>query len=250
MQAAAIVRNNEYDPFAKIYNQYWGEDYRAEAFPIVERLLLARLKPHASVLDVCCGTGQFTDLVHRQGYHMAGMDASAGMIGYARRNAPGVAFTVADVRDFSLGRKFDAAYSVFESLNHVPDIEGLTQAFVHVREHLNPGASFLFDLNREEAFIIYWNTTDAVVEDDNVRVLRSEYDEQTRAGTCRVVGFEKNGGGWTRVDFALRQTYHDTDAVQDALRDAGFRDVALYDARDAGMKGNAGYARTFFLATA
>src|SRR5712672_744251 len=110
MPATSIVRNNEYDPFAKIYNRYWGEDYRAEAFPIVERLLLARLKPRASVLDVCCGTGQFTDRVHRQGFRVTGLDASAGMIGYARQNAPGVALTVADVRDFSLGRKFDAAY--------------------------------------------------------------------------------------------------------------------------------------------
>ncbi len=249
MRGAGIVRNNEYDPFAKFYNRCWGEDYRAEAFPIVERLLLARLQPGASVLDVCCGTGQFTDRVHRMGYRVAGLDASAGMIGYARRNAPGVALTVADVRDFSLRRKFDAAYSIFESLNHVPDIAGLAQAFHRVRRHLKPGAAFLFDLNREEAFILYWNTTDAVVEDDSVCVLRMEYDEQTRAGTCRVAGFEKQGSHWTRVDFIVRQTCHDPDAVENALRDAGFRDVTLYDARDAGMKGAAGYARTFFLAT-
>lgn len=250
MRVNSVVRNNEYDPFAKIYNRYWGEDYRAEAFPIVERLLLARLKPRAAVLDVCCGTGQFTDKVHRLGFRMAGLDASAGMIGYARRNAPGVTLTVADVRDFSLRRKFDGAYSVFESLNHVPDMAGLTQAFGRVRKHLKPGAAFLFDLNREEAFILYWNTTDAVVEDDNVCVLRMDYDEQTRTGTCRVAGFENEGAAWTRVDFTVRQTYHEPAAVQDALRDAGFRDVTLYDARDAGMKGAAGYGRTFFLATA
>src|SRR4051812_31778785 len=53
MGAATIVRNNEYDPFAKIYNRYWGEDYRAEAFPVVEGLLLARIKSRASLLDVC-----------------------------------------------------------------------------------------------------------------------------------------------------------------------------------------------------
>jgi SAM-dependent methyltransferase len=250
MGATSVVRNNEYDPFAKFYNRYWGEDYRAEAFPIVERLLLARLKPRAAVLDVCCGTGQFTDRLHRQGYRMTGLDASAGMIGYARQNAPGVELTIADVRDFSIGRKFDGAYSIFESLNHVPDIAGLAQAFGRVRRHLMPGAAFLFDLNREDAFILYWNTTDAVVEDDNVCVLRMDYDEQTRAGVCRVTGFEKAGDGWARSDFVVRQTYHDFGAVENALRDAGFRDVTLYDARDAGMKGSAGYARTFFLATA
>ncbi|MGD1070861.1 MAG: class I SAM-dependent methyltransferase [Bryobacteraceae bacterium] len=250
MRVKKIVRNNEYDPFAQFYNRHWGADYRAEAFPVVERLLLARLKPGAALLDVCCGTGQFTGTVHRLGYHMAGLDASAEMIGYARRNAPGVPFTVADVRDFSLRRKFDGAWSIFESLNHVPDMPGLAQAFGRVRRHLKPGAAFLFDLNREDAFILYWNTTDAVVESDSVCVLRMEYDQQTRTGTCNAVGFSKAGKAWTRVDFTVRQTYHDHDAVEDALRQAGFRDVTLYDARDAGMTGAAGYARTFFLATA
>ena len=57
--------------------------------------------------------------------------------------------SVADARDFSLGRVFDGAYCVFESLNHVPDVEGLCLAFRCVREHLRTGAAFLFDLNRD-----------------------------------------------------------------------------------------------------
>jgi hypothetical protein len=38
--------------------------------------------------------------------------------------------------------------------------------------------------------------------------------------------------------------------AQSALFKAGFKDVTLHDARDAGMSGDAGYARTFFLAMA
>jgi len=241
--------NNEYDPFARLYNRHWGVDYRGEALPIVERLLLARLQPGARVLDVCCGTGQFTEEVRRRGFDTTGIDASGEMIGYARENTPRTVLTVADVRDFSLRRKFDAAYSVFESLNHVPDIDGLRLAFRNVRRHLRAGAPFLFDLNREEAFILYWNMTDAVVAADDVCVMRSDYDEDTRVATCEVTAFEKNRA-WKRHDFTLRQTCHDLDAVEAALRGAGFRDIALYDAQDAGMSGSAGYARTFFLASA
>jgi SAM-dependent methyltransferase len=232
-----------------LYNRHWGVDYRAEAFPIVERLLLTRLKPRASLLDVCCGTGQFTEQVRGQGYQVAGIDASGEMIRYARENAPLADLTVADVRDFSLGRKFDAAYSVFESLNHVPDIEGLEKAFRNVKKHLRPRGWFLFDLNREEGFILYWNTTDAIVTDESVCVLRMNYDEETRTGMCDVTEFARTDG-WVRSDYTLRQTCHDPNAVQRALFDAGFRDLSLYDARDAGMKGDAGYGRTFFLAQA
>ncbi|MDP9170450.1 MAG: class I SAM-dependent methyltransferase [Acidobacteriota bacterium] len=241
---ALPLQNNEYDPFARLYNRHWGADYRAEAFPVVERLLLSRLKPHATVLDVCCGTGQFTELVRSRGYELAGIDSSPEMIRYARENAPLAELTVADVRRFSLGRKFDAAYSVFESLNHVPELKS---AFKNVKKHLEPEGRFLFDLNREEAFVLYWNTTDSIVTEDMVCVLRMEYDEKSRIGTCDVTEFAKKGE-WTRTDYTLRQTCHDPDDVQNALFDAGFSDVSLYDARDVGMKGDAGYGRMFFLA--
>ncbi len=246
-------RNREYDPFARTYNRHWGADYRAEAAPVVERLLLSRVEPGAAVLDVCCGTGQFTEQVRRRGYAVSGMDASGEMIRYARDNAPGVEFTIADVRDFALGRTFDAAYSVYESLNHVPDIEGLTAAFACIRRHLKAGAPFLFDLNREEAYVLYWNNSDSIVEPDSVCVMRSEFDEETKKGTYDVTAFEKTGTGlanqWQRTDFTLRQTCHGIGAVQDALEETGFADTTLYDARDLGMKGDAGYGRTFFLAT-
>jgi len=242
--------NNEYDPFAAIYNRHWGADYRREALPILERLLLSRLKPGKAVLDVCCGTGHFAARVRDLGFAVTGFDASGEMLRFAAENAPGCEFIRCDVRDFELGRKFDAAYSVFESLNHVPDLEGLASAFRQVRKHLKPRAPFLFDLNREEAFDLYWNTTDAVVADDRVCVLRMEYDPETRAALCNATSFEGGPPEWTRTDFTLRQTCHETGDVDDALRDAGFRDVSLFDARDAGMKGDAGYARTFFLAIA
>src|ERR1700733_13614931 len=134
-RAAPIAPNTEYDPFARLYNRHWGADYRLEAAPIVQRLLLSRVPDGAAVLDVCCGTGQFTEQMRRRGYEMAGLDASGEMIRYAKRNAPDVEFTVADVREFSLDRTFDAAYPVYESLNHVPDIEGLGLAFAQIRRH-------------------------------------------------------------------------------------------------------------------
>jgi hypothetical protein len=134
----------------------------------------------------------------------------------------------------------------------VPDREGLRMAFSCIRGHLKPGAPFLFDLNREEAYILYWNNTDAIVEPDNAFITRSVYDEETKIGRCDVTTFDSSGdpvtSAWHRQDFTVRQTCHSMSAAQSALFEAGFKDVTLHDARDAGMSGDAGYARTFFLA--
>ncbi len=252
--AVKIERNREYDPFARIYNRFWGADYRLEAAPVVARLLLSRVPAGGAVLDVCCGTGQFTEIVRRLGYEVAGIDASEEMIRFARLNAPGVEFTVADVRDFALDRRFDAAYSVYESLNHVPDRAGLELAFRCVRRRLKRGGPFLFDLNRAEAYVLYWNNLDSIVEADSVCVMRSEFDQAARTGKYEVTTFDPVGKAsanrWRREDFTLRQVCHDFAVVHDALFRAGFKDVTMHDARDAGMKGDAGYGRTFFLCVA
>jgi SAM-dependent methyltransferase len=245
-----IERNTEFDPFAPVYNRFWGADYHAQALPIVRNLLLSRLPAMARVLDVCCGTGQFTAQVQKLGFRVHGVDASERMIGYARANVREAEFKVADVRSFSLPLQFEAAYSVFESLNHVPDLDGLAMAFACVRRHLEDGACFLFDLNREEAFMNYWNDTHAIVEEDMVCALRSEYDEAARTGTCNITTFLLENEGWRRDDFIIHQTCYDVNQVHDRLLDAGFQGVSLIDSRDAGMTGDIACARTFFLATA
>ena len=242
-------RNREFDPLAATYNRCWGAEYHSEAFPVLEHLLLSALAPGANVLDVCCGTGQFTKRVRDAGFTVSGIDASEQMLGYARENVSDCRFFLADAREFSLGQKFAGIYSVFESLNHIPDLRGLASAFQSIRLHLEPGSRFVFDLNGEEAFIRFWNDTSAIVEDDRVCVLRSEYDADSRLAQCHITLFEQNAA-WQRHDFTLRQTCHRHEDVCGALESAGFTNITLYDAEDAGMSEHSGFNRTFFLAQA
>lgn len=244
-----VRRNREYDPFADLYNRFWGTEYRSCAQPVVERLLLSRLKPGQSVLDVCCGTGQFASEVTALGYAVTGIDASAPMVRHARRNAPDAKFTVADVRDFNLDQRFHGAFCVFESLNHIADEAGLVQAFQSVRRHLRPRAAFLFDLIGPATFRRNWNTTHAIVEDDLVCGIRMNFEESTGTGTCDITIVDKPPA-WRRRDFTVRQHCHDRATVSDALRTAGFRDVTLYSARDLGMPASYGTDRTFYLVIA
>jgi hypothetical protein len=104
-------------------------------------------------------------------------------------------------------------------------------------------------LNGEDAFVRFWNDTSAIVEDDRVCVLRSEYDEHSRLAQCHITLFEQKEG-WERRDFTLRQTCHRIDDVSRALEDTGFTGITLYNAEDAGMSERNGYHRTFFLAHA
>ncbi|HET6645638.1 MAG TPA: class I SAM-dependent methyltransferase [Fimbriimonadales bacterium] len=109
-----------------------------------------------TVLDVCCGTGKMCRLLAEQGYEMTGVDLSAGMIragqGIARREKADINLYAQDATEMRLGKKFDAAFSFFDSLNYIIDPSQCALAIKRTAEHLNSGAAFAFDVNTPYAF--------------------------------------------------------------------------------------------------
>ena len=95
---------------------------------------MRKLDPGSTILDVCCGTGQFVRKLRAGGFRVVGVDASYEMLRHAAANAPGCGFLCADIRSFCLSRKFDAAFSLYDSLNHLLTLDDLESAFLNVAE--------------------------------------------------------------------------------------------------------------------
>src|ERR1035438_7510961 len=121
-----------YDDFAWFYDRYWNEEFHSLAFPILERVWLARLPRRAAILDVCCGTGYLAGLLLARGHSVTGIDCSPVMIEWGRKNQPAGDFQVADATRFKLPGAFDAAVSTFDSINHILTVKDLHAAFRHV----------------------------------------------------------------------------------------------------------------------
>ena len=240
-------RYTVYDPFAAIYDQHWGTMFCDDARRGLRKVVLPLLRPKARVLDLCCGTGQLAHWLSGCGFRVTGLDGSGEMITHARKNAPQADFIVEDARLFHLPNAFDAVISVFDSLNHLPDEQGLLQVFSNVRKALKKNGLFFFDLNMDEGFRHSRNEMYSGVESDRVFVTRAEYDPKARIGKTLVTLFRPNGGAWLRHDLEIVEYCYDEAVVRGLLAKAGFRDAAVYDARgDFGIRGGEG--RLFFLA--
>ena len=89
------------------YDQRWrdlaasGESVHGEAD------LVCSLVSSGSVLDAGCGTGRVAIELADRGYDVAGVDLDPGMLDTARAKAPHLSWTLADLLDVDLGRRFD-----------------------------------------------------------------------------------------------------------------------------------------------
>ena len=190
----------------------------------VLRLAAARGYAGGPALDLGCGTGNSTVPLVARGISVEGLDASPRMLAVAKRKLPGVTFHLGDFESFALGRTFDLAYSVFDSLNNLLTEESFLAACRNVGAHLSPGGTFVFDANTEVAMKELWAGDRVEGWADHVYYSwRHEFEERT--GLAYVEAYCSTPSG----SFVERHTERGyAPARLLALVDeAGFDDVAV-----------------------
>ncbi len=226
-----------YGPVSAVYDALMAAVPHDVWLRRIEAECARRGKTPRSVLDVACGTGIVTELLCRHGYHpVVGIDLSAPMIGIARAKAEGhglddrIVYHVQDAATLDLGAaRFDLAISLFDSLNYITDPADLSEAFVRVARHLNPGALLAFDVNS-----LYALSHDLFTQKDTSgplsHVWKSRWDRESR--TCRVemeFALKDETTGETRRfhETHIQRAYTITE-LREMLAAAGFADIAVY----------------------
>ena len=112
---------------------------------------LAGFRTGTKIADLGCGSGVFTDLLHRQGYEAVGLDLSPKLIGLARRKYPGVEFLEGDVEHLPFPDGSLDGILLSGLVHHLPDPSRCAGEVFRV---LKSGGSFVaFDPNRMNPFM-------------------------------------------------------------------------------------------------
>ena len=122
---------------------YSWKDYAGEAERVHE-LVQARKPGAASLLDVACGTGAHLAELRRW-YRCEGLDLEPDLRAVARERLPDVPLHQGDMRDFDLGRRFDAVTCLFSSIGYLMTVEALDAAIGAMARHLEPGGVLVIE---------------------------------------------------------------------------------------------------------
>ncbi|GAB2898085.1 class I SAM-dependent methyltransferase [Streptomyces mayteni] len=133
---------------ASVYHDFYrernGKSYAAEARHVA-RLVRERRPGAASLLDVACGTGSHLETLVEEFERVAGLELSEAMLDVARPLLPGVPLHQGDMRDFDLGRRFDAVVCMHSSIGYVGDESALRRTLARLAAHLEPGGVLVIE---------------------------------------------------------------------------------------------------------
>lgn len=220
-----------YMDFAKIYDRLICEDidYGAIADFVQKCFDKMGVKPEL-MLDLACGTGTLTSIFAERGYDMIGADLSVEMLSVAREKNADILFLCQDMRELELYGTVDAAVCMTDSLNYITEYEDLCRVFKLVKNYLNPDAPFIFDMNSH--YKLSEIISDNIFTYDNDEVYytwENEYDEQCRCADFYLTFFIKENELYRRFDEHHTQKAYTSDEVVQALREAGFSQISIYD---------------------
>ncbi len=164
--------------------------------------------PFGSLLDVGCGSGAYLAALQQRfpDVNAKGIDLSPVMAERAR--AKGVDAEAVDLCD--LEGKFDVITAVFDMVNYLPP-RALEGFFACIREHLNDGGCFLFDINTRYGFENV--AVGAYIVEDETRFLAIDSDFEQGRYEAKFDLFEREGECYGRRSQTIEQFYHTPETV-------------------------------------
>ncbi len=180
------------------------------------------------VLDLACGTGNFTALLEREGFEVVGVDISFEMAKVASQK--GLKVAVQDARSLGLKGPFDLVTCVYDSLNYLLSFEDLVKAMREVGRVLRKGGLFIFDLNTEFALKAgFFDQSNLRANDWLHFKWRSAYDKGSRLCVVRMDFWVEEGGRKRHFREIHVQRAHSHEEVEEALKAGGMEIVGVFD---------------------
>lgn len=224
-----------YITFAQVYDKLMRDiDYEAMAAHVVHIFDSHHVHP-SLVLDLGCGTGSLALSMIDRGFELIGVDNSSDMLDCASRKASSAGkdllLLLQDIRSFELYGTVGAILATMDVLNYVRDKRQMLKTFRLVRNYLDPGGLFLFDLNSPyKLSVLLPGQTFYQVDDEVTWLWNSTYDKRRAVCTFDLTFFLSDGEGrYRRHDEIHEERAWQEEEIRILLEMAGLECLSIRD---------------------
>lgn len=220
--------------FASIYDEVMDNvPYGLWYNYIIDLLDFYNKKPK-DVIELACGTANMTlRFAKNHNWNLAGVDLSEDMLKIAENKSKNknlnIKFYNNDIRYFSPDKKYDFAYSLFDSLNYILEYEELKKVFKNTFDLLKSDGYFIFDMNTIQRLLSINEGTMLLTGDNYSCFWQDIVDEENKIWKVKLkIYFDEN-----KIDFKKevhKETSYPIKDVIVALKWAGFKEIEVFNA--------------------
>ena len=230
---------NYYTDFACVYDRLMTEtDYAGRTEYLVELFQKYDRLP-TLLLDLACGTGEFSLGFQKYGMDVIGVDPSEEMLSVAREKAAAcgadILFLCQAAENLDLYGTVDGAVCCLDSLNHITEYRDFCKAIERVTLFLETGRLFIFDLNTVYKHnTVLADHTFVIEQNDVFCVWQNETDPKTNQTDITLDFFIEENGSYLRGGEEFSEKAYTKDEIISAIRQAGLELITVLDAETKG----------------
>ncbi len=226
-----------YGKFSQVYDLFMEETPYEEWVAYIEAIWRREGTMPSLVAELACGTGSITIPLAQKGYEMTGIDLSEEMLTQAKQKAyeqeVDILFLNQDMRAFELYGTMDSILCVCDGLNYILEEDELLAIFRLVKNYLNPGGTFIFDMNTLYKFEhILGDNTFTETSEDAAYIWENYFDEETQINEYYVNFFVKQETTekYERFEECHYERGYTRETIENLLTQAGLTLLHAYDA--------------------
>ena len=220
-----------YGGLACVYDMLTDDVAYDERTSYILKLLDKHLGKEPDILcDLGCGTGTICNLLSAKGIDCIGIDSSESMLSIARQkdSENKILYLLQDITEFELYGTVDVFLSMLDTLNYIVDEKDVFNIFKLVKNYLNPGGVFIFDINTKYKFENILGNNTFTYEKDGVFYSWENYYENNVLEFYLNFFVENEDGSYNRIYEEHIQRYHSLEFLQDCACKVGLELVGVY----------------------
>lgn len=223
--------NYSYSGFANVYDALTGDVEYEKRCEYIEKLMKKHMdfSPEL-VCDLGCGTGSVCSILSKKGYDMIGIDSSDMMLDIAskKNDDKKILYLCQDMCEFELYGTVDVFLCMLDSLNYITSPEDVNEIFALVKNYLNPGGIFIFDVNTLYKYEEILSDNTFVSEENEIfYTWENAFDGEYHDFRLNFFAKDENGK-YNRMTEEHSQRYHSADELKEIIKENGLSLEAVY----------------------
>lgn len=227
-----VNTHEKYVSFAAVYDELMEDAEYEKRIEYIEEIFdKTGVKPKL-MLDLACGTGTATKMFAEKGYDMIGVDLSVDMLDVAKSKSDGlnILYLNQPMESFELYGTVDAVVCMLDSINYILDFENLVKTFKLVKNYLNPGGVFVFDINTKYKLENVLAGNVFCGESDNAYYTwENYYDKEENICEFILEFFIKDGEKYSRRTETHYERGYSVAELKKAIEESGLTLAGVYD---------------------